>query len=150
MWHCRVCVKAVAAVPKAEVAPKPPLGHSVVGLGGCGWQACFGARVLWGALGRGLVNVQEFRSHIFDGGGGQWMTAKTQEHWRTGKQNKRGLHSSYESLCPTFCEGLCCTPFQPQRLLYLPSHSHMTQKAKAVCFPLQSNWIHMVSGIGKT
>lgn len=122
---------------------KAPLGHSVVGLGGCGWQACFGARVLWGALGRGLVNVQEFRSHIFDGGGGQWMTAKTQEHWRTGKQNKRGLHSSYESLCPTFCEGLCCTRFNLSACCICQVIVTWHKRPKQFvfhCNPIESTW----------
>ena len=31
-WHCRVCVKAVAAVPKAEVAPKPRSGTASLDL----------------------------------------------------------------------------------------------------------------------
>ena len=35
---------------------------------------------------------------------------------------------------------ICCTPFQPQRLLHLASHAHMRQKPKTVV----SIAIHMV------
>ena len=57
--HCRVCVKAVAAVPKAEVAPKPRSGTASLDLedvGGKPVSVPLGEEKRWE-----FANVQEFR-----------------------------------------------------------------------------------------